>query len=62
MFVSVFPESEFPYALKTLAKERGYIQQSLNRKLRIKPLPHLEFRNDFTEREADKIEKILKEI
>ena len=62
VFISVFPESEFPYALKTLAKERGYIQQSLNRKLRIKPLPHLEFRNDFTEREADKIEKILKEI
>lgn len=62
VFVSVFPESEFSYALKTLEKERHNIQISLNKKLRIKPLPRLEFRSDFTESEADKIEKLLKEI
>ena len=62
VFVSVFPESEFSYALKTLDKERHNIQLSLNKKLRIKPLPHIEFRSDFTEKEADKIEKLLKEL
>jgi ribosome-binding factor A len=62
VFVSVFPESEFSYALKTLEKERHSIQLILNKKLRIKPLPRLEFRNDFTESEADKIEKLLKEL
>ena len=62
VFISVFPESEFSYAIKTLEKERHHIQLSLNKKLRIKPLPHLEFRSDFTESEADKIEKLLKEL
>jgi ribosome-binding factor A len=62
VFISVFPENEFPYALKTLDKERHNIQLALNKKLRIKPLPRLEFRSDFTESEADKIEKLLKEL
>lgn len=62
VFISVFPESEFPYALKTLEKERHNIQLQLNKKLRIKPLPRLEFRSDFTESKADKIEKLLKEL
>lgn len=62
VFISVFPESEFSYALKTLEKERHNIQLLLNKKLRIKPFPRLEFRSDFTESEADKIEKLLKEL
>jgi ribosome-binding factor A len=62
VFISVFPESEFTYVLKTLEKERHHIQLSLNKKLRIKPLPRVEFRSDFTESKADKIEKLLKEL
>ncbi len=62
VFISVFPEKEFSYALKTLEKELYAIQKSLNKKLQMRPLPRLEFRSDFTEREADKIEKLLKEI
>lgn len=60
--VSVFPEKDFPYAMAALERERGRIEHLLHQKLRIKPLPHLEFRSDFTESEADKIEKLLKEI
>ncbi|HAI73986.1 MAG TPA: 30S ribosome-binding factor RbfA [Candidatus Moranbacteria bacterium] len=62
VFVSVFPEKEFGYALKTLEKELYAIQKSLNKKLRMRPLPRVEFRNDFTESKADKIEKLLKEM
>lgn len=62
VFISVFPEKEFSYALKTLEKELYSIQKSLNKKLRIKPLPRLKFRSDFTEYEADKIERLLKQI
>ncbi len=62
VFVSVFPESEFSYAIKTLEKERRNIQLGLNKKLHIKPFPRIEFRSDFTESEADKIEKLLKEL
>ena len=62
VFVSVFPESEFDYATKTLEKELHLIQHSLNQKLRIKPTPRVSFIKDFTEKKADKIEKILKEL
>ena len=62
IFVSIFPESEINYAMKTLQKEAYRIQGSLNKKLHMKPLPKVEFRADFTESKADEIEKILKEI
>ena len=62
VFASVFPEKDFDYAIKTLEKERGQIQKSLYKKLQIKILPKLDFRRDFTESKADKIEKLLKEI
>ena len=62
VFVSVFPEKEISYAMKTLEKEVFQIQGKLNKKLHMRPLPKIEFRLDLTESQADKIEKILKEI
>ena len=62
VFVSIFPEKEISYAMKTLEKEVFQIQGKLNKKLHMRPLPKIEFRLDLTESEADKIEKLLKEI
>ncbi len=62
IFVSVFPEADINYVLKTLQKEISKIQGKLNKKLYMKPLPKVEFKIDMTEIEADKIEKLLKEI
>ncbi|HOF42599.1 MAG TPA: 30S ribosome-binding factor RbfA [Candidatus Moranbacteria bacterium] len=62
IFISVFPHKESEYAIKTLEKEIYSIQGSLNKKLNVKPLPRLEFHLDSTEEEADKIEKILREL
>jgi ribosome-binding factor A len=60
--VSIFPEKEIDYAEKTLKKEMYRIQGSLNKKLYMRPLPKIQFITDMTESEADKIEKLLKEI
>ena len=60
--ISVFPYKESDYALKTLNKEIYTIQGALNKKLAMRPLPRIEFILDSTEEEADKIEKILKEV
>jgi ribosome-binding factor A len=60
--ISVFPYKESDYAMKTLGKEIYAIQGALNKKLKMRPLPRLEFVLDSTEEEADKIEKILTEI
>jgi len=62
VFVSIFPEREIDYALKTLEKEIYKIQRNLNKRLYMRPLPKLEFKVDMTESKADKIEKLLKEI
>ncbi|KKQ07167.1 MAG: hypothetical protein US16_C0001G0003 [Candidatus Moranbacteria bacterium GW2011_GWE2_36_40] len=48
--------------MKTLAKEIYSIQGALNKKLKMRPLPRLQFVSDSTEEEADKIEKILAQI
>ena len=60
--ISVFPYKENDYAMKTLSKEIYSIQGELNKKLKMRPLPRIEFILDSTEEEADKIEKILTEI
>lgn len=60
--ISVFPFKDTDYAMKTLAKEIYSIQGALNKKLKMRPLPRLQFVSDSTEEEADKIEKILTQI
>lgn len=62
MFVSVFPEQEAHYVSETLKKELPQLQKKLHGKLYMKPLPRLSFEIDRTEEEADKVEKILKDL
>lgn len=62
MFVSVFPEGESHYVSETLKKELAHIQKSLYAKLYMRPMPKLSFEIDTTEQEADKVEKILRDL
>lgn len=60
VLVSVFPETEERYVMKTIAKEKHGIEKALHSKLYMKPLPKLAFSFDPTESKADEIERILK--
>jgi ribosome-binding factor A len=60
--VSIFPEKETSYATAALEKEINKIQKMLNSKLRMKPLPKINFVLDYSEVRADEIEKLLKKI
>ena len=62
MFISVFPEQEAHYVSETLKKELAKIQKHLYSKLHMKPMPKISFEIDKTAEEADKVEKILKEL
>ncbi len=62
MFISVFPEQETHYVVETLKKELPQIQKVLFSKLYMKPMPKLSFEIDTTAQEADKVEKLLKEL
>lgn len=60
--ISVFPEKESDYAIKTLLKEASLLQKELSKKSTMRSLPKLQFKLDYTEVNADIIEKLLKEI
>jgi len=62
IFLSIFPEKETHYVLETLHHEMYSIQGCLNKKLKMRPLPRIEFRVDDTEIKADKIEKLIKQL
>lgn len=60
--VSVFPESERPYAMKTLEHESRELQKLLHRMIATRPLPKLFFELDTTEERADEVEHLLMDI
>ena len=62
IFISIFPEKEINYAMKTLRKETYFIQGKFNKKLFIKIIPKIEFVIDTTESKADEVEKLLNDI
>jgi ribosome-binding factor A len=58
--VSVFPFARSRQALEILNKNIYHLQQILNKKLRMRPVPKIIFKLDTSEEEADKVEKALK--
>jgi ribosome-binding factor A len=62
IFLSVYPDKENNYALKTLQKEAYKIQGLLNKKLKMKPLPKISFVIDNKQEEIEEIEKVFKQI
>lgn len=60
--VSVLPENQSRYAIKTLENESFAIQKELNSALKTKFRPQLSFHLDKTHPQADKIDAVLKKI
>lgn len=57
--ISVFPESEAGYALKSLEKELYRIQKLLNARLHMRPIPRIILEYDATEQNAQTVEELL---
>jgi len=62
VFISVLPEERLNEVLEILKRNVFMIQQKINKKLNMRPIPKIMFMEDKTESEADKIEKIIKEL
>ena len=62
VFVSIYPSGGAPDILKKLDRLIYEIQQLLNKKLKVRPVPKIIFKYDKNPEEASKIESILKEI
>ncbi len=60
--ISVYPPSETKEILDKLNRSIYQIQQLLNRKLEVRPVPKIIFKFDKNPEEAYEVEKLLEEI
>lgn len=58
--VSVYPENMIKKVLETLNKKIYNIQQVLNSRLKMRPVPKIRFEIDQSEKNAEKIDKLLR--
>lgn len=62
VFVSIYPNSETRNIFNKLNNSVYQIQQLLNKKLKIRPVPKIIFKYDKNPEEASEVEKMLKDI
>lgn len=60
--ISVLPTQKAKKVLEALSKRIYFLQQILNKRLQMRPVPKLRFEVDFTEAEGEKIERIIRKI
>jgi len=58
--ISVFPDKKGPVVLKILTRHIYPLQQMLNKKLEMRPVPKIRFVLDKTEAEAGELEKLAR--
>lgn len=61
IYVSVMPQDKEAEALECLQAEIYGIQQKINKKLHMKPVPMIRFRLDMSGDKADRINEIINE-
>ena len=62
IYISVYPSSEVKEILDKLNRSIYQIQQLLNRKLEVRPVPKIIFKFDKNPEEASEIEQIIEDI
>lgn len=60
VLISVFPDEKREMALEILNRHTFNLQQLLNKKLRMRPVPKIRFVSDQTEAEAQRLEELIK--
>jgi ribosome-binding factor A len=62
IWISVFPESKGESALREINRNIYSLQQMLNKRLVMRPVPKIRFEIDDTEKEAARIEELIDTI
>ena len=62
VYISVFPEKEGVKILEILNKSVYRLQQKLNRRLKMRPLPRIRFAEEKATAEAGRIEELIEKI
>jgi ribosome-binding factor A len=62
VWISVLPEEESERILETLNKKIYFLQQKLNKRLKMRPIPRIKFLEEKKTAEAGKVEEILENL
>jgi len=62
ILISVMPEDKIEEVISTLNSQIYEIQQKLNRRLKMRPVPKIFFREEEKTKEAGRIEELLEKI
>ena len=62
IFISIIPEENREKIIKFLNRKIYYLQQKINKRLRMKPVPKIIFMEEEKTKTAARIEKILEEL
>jgi ribosome-binding factor A len=62
VWISVLPEEESERILEILNKNIYFLQQKLNKRLKMRPIPRIKFLEERKTIEAAKIEEVLEEL
>ena len=62
VYISVMPEEESGRILQILKKKVYYLQQKINKRLKMRPVPRINFREEKETGEAGRIEELLEKI
>lgn len=62
VYLSVMPEQKAPAVLETTNKIIYFLQQKLNKRLKMRPIPRIRFIEEQKTKEAGRIEELLGEI
>lgn len=60
--ISVFPQNQRNTIIKKIEKQIYHIQQLLNKRLNMRPIPKIRFEIDQTEERASKIDELFKNL
>jgi ribosome-binding factor A len=62
IYISVIPEDKFDDVLSLLKRHIYELQQMLNKKMRMRPVPRIEFLKETKTKEAGRIDELLMKI
>lgn len=62
IYISVIPEDKFEDVLSLLKRHIYELQQLLNKKMRMRPVPRIEFLKETKTKEAGRIDELLMKI
>ncbi|MBP6914121.1 30S ribosome-binding factor RbfA, partial [Candidatus Parcubacteria bacterium] len=62
VYISILPEDKSEEIIELLKRKVYFIQQVLNKKLKIRPVPKIIFKKESKTGEASRIEELLMEI